>query len=147
MKRFFTYYISIVLILTVFQKVHCQINQDSLFNVAIVNDYDNAKKAIEISDQLYELNANDLSKQIDALLLKSNAYTSLRDYEKSLEYALEAEKLSSHLRSDFVHLKVLASVAVRYHELGVNDKTLKLLDRIDLLANQIDDKFYTFCDG
>lgn len=140
MKRFFTYYISIVLILTVFQKVHCQINQDSLFNVAIVYVYDNPKKAIEISDQLYELNANDLSKQIDALLLKSNAYTSLRDYEKSLEYALEAEKLSSHLRSDFVHLKVLASVAVRYHELGVNDKTLKLLDRIDLLANQIDDK-------
>src|SRR5690625_4610227 len=85
MKRFFTYYISIVLILTVFQKVHCQINQDSLFNVAIVNVYDNPKKAIEISDQLYELNANDLSKQIDALLLKSNAYTSLRDYEKSLE--------------------------------------------------------------
>src|SRR5690625_7953785 len=69
-----------------------------------------------------------------------SAYTSLRDYEKSLEYALEAEKLSSHLRSDFVHLKVLAGVAVRYHELGVNDKTLKLLDRIDLLSYQIDDK-------
>src|SRR5690625_7292013 len=59
---------------------------------------------------------------------------------KNLWNALEAEKLSSHLRSDFVHLKVLAGVAVRYHELGVNDKTLKLLDRIDLFANQIDDK-------
>src|SRR5690625_6192577 len=101
-----------------------------MFNVSIVNVYDKPKKAIEISDQLYELNANDLSKQIDALLLKFNAYTSLRDYEKYLDYALEAEKLSSNLKSDFVHLKVLSGVAVRYHEFGVNDRSLNRLDLI-----------------
>src|SRR5690625_6480104 len=74
-----------------------------------------------------------------------SAYTSLRDYEKSLEYALEAEKLSSHLRSDFVHLKVLAGVAVRYHELGVNDKTLKDRKSTRLNSSHVAISYAVFC--
>lgn len=142
MKMPFTYHYLMYMIfaLTVFQKAFSQVNQDSLFNVASVYIYDNPKKAIEISDQLFELNPNDLSNQIDALLLKSNAFTSLRDYEKSLEFALLAEQISSRLKNDYVHLKVLSSIAVKYHELGVNDKTLEILDRVDLLGNQIENK-------
>ena len=105
--------------------------QDSLLEVATRNVYDQPEKALEIGNQL--LNEVDLSAntEIQVYLVLSNAYSSLRDYEKSLACALKAKEVSMTLEDPFAQYQVMIKIAAQYHSMGVNDKALQLLDDSD----------------
>ena len=111
--------------------------QDSLLEVATRNVYDQPEKALEICNQL--LNEVDLSAntKIQVYLVLSNAYSSLRDYEKSLACALKAKEVSMTLEDPFAQYQVMVKIAAQYHSMGVNDKALQLLDESDKIIESI----------
>jgi tetratricopeptide (TPR) repeat protein len=116
------------------QKAFSQTKEDSLYNVAVMSVYDNPDKSIELGNQIFQNNSQDPKKQVLALLLISNAYSSKRDYEKSLEFALKTKEITLNPEDKILNMQVLNKIAAQYHQLGVNDKALQILDESDLEA-------------
>lgn len=100
---------------------------DSVYNAATMNVYDEPEKAIEQGIRMYETSSR-LKQKINALLLLSTAYSSKREYEKSLDYALRAIELSKKSNDTRSQIQVLNKIAAQYHQLGINDKALQYLD-------------------
>lgn len=115
--------------------INAQSEADSLYKVALISVYDKPEKAIQITKGLIEKqHKNNPKKQIQCLLLLSSAYSSKRDYEKSLKYAQEAQLVNEKIKSQFLEIQILNKIAAQYHELGVNDKALEYLDKADFLT-------------
>lgn len=111
--------------------------QDSLLEIATLSVYDKPEKAIEIADQLlkdFELSAHT---KIQVYLILSNAYSSLRDYEKSLAYALQAKEVSATLKNPIAQYQVMIKIAAQYHSMGVNDRALQILDESDKIIESL----------
>jgi tetratricopeptide (TPR) repeat protein len=117
-----------------------QVHEDSLYNVAVMSVYDNPDKSIELGSQILEKNSQNPKKQVQALLLISNAYASKRDYEKSLEYALKTKEIQIPEEEKILKMQILNKIAAQYHQLGVNDKALQILDEADLAAKKYEHK-------
>lgn len=100
---------------------------DSMYIAATLNVYDDPDKAIETGIRMFETSSGSKQK-INALLLLSNAYSSKREYEKSLDYALKAADLSKKSKDSRSEISVLNKIAAQYHQLGINDKALQYLD-------------------
>lgn len=113
---------------------------EALFDSAVLYVYDQPQKAIKIGEILLKNYDKQPEKQVQVLLVLSNAYSSLRNYEKSLELSLEAKKLSVKIKKPDLQYQVLNKIAVQYHLLGVNDKALQVLDESDKLLESIPDK-------
>lgn len=111
--------------------------QDSLLDVAKLYVYDKPEKAIEVANLILRSDPLEINTKIQAYLLLSNAYSSLRDYNKSLEYALEAKKVSENLKDPLSKYQVMLKIAAQYHSLGVNDKALQILDESDKLIESV----------
>ena len=118
----------------VLQNSQGQEDKDSLYEAAIMSVYDNPDRAIEIGKQIFNDNKSNPEKQIKALLLLSNAYASKRDYEKSLEFALQTNEINKKLDKPKLKLEILNKIASQYHQLGVNEKAIEVLDEADLIA-------------
>ena len=73
-----------------------QERNDSLLKVALMDVYDKPEKAIEIGTILLKNYDKNPEKQIQVLHILTNAYWSLRNYEKSLETILQAKNLSQN---------------------------------------------------
>ncbi len=105
---------------------------DSLFRVATMDVYEHPDRSIEIGERM--LKTSDKKKdKVSALLLISTAYSSQREYENSLKYALKAKDLSESARDVLSQLKVINKIAAQYHQMRVNDKALQYLDEFDRL--------------
>ncbi|MFV0305945.1 MAG: tetratricopeptide repeat protein [Moheibacter sp.] len=129
----------IALIISVFsQFLKAQNNNDSLYNEAVLDVYDDPDNAIKTAEKLFELNEANGKQQIKALLLASNAYSSKRDYEKSLEYALRSNEINKNLQDPKLQIEILSKIAAQYHQLGVNDKALEVLDEADKESTKIE---------
>lgn len=113
---------------------------DSLYDAAIVYVYDQPDKAIEIGNKLFERNKNNPEAQIKTLLLLSNAYGSKRNYEFSLQKAMQAADIAKKLKNPVLEFSILIKIAAQYHSLGVNGKALQILDEADKLYEQSEDK-------
>jgi len=100
---------------------------DSLLQYADKQIYDNPDLAIKAALEVY--NTADVSAEIkvEALLKVSRAYTSLRAYEKSLEYSLIAEKYSSQI-SEKQKIDILNKIGNQYQQLKIYDKAIEYLD-------------------
>ncbi len=116
------------------QKADGQQDIDSLFEIATMSVYDNPDRAIEIGKEILKEGKTKPEKQIKIFLLMSNAYASKRDYEKSLDYALQTKEINKKLDNPILQLQILNKIAAQYHQLGVNDKALQVLDEADLIA-------------
>lgn len=133
------YYIFVLFIFGI-SWVSGQTKEDSLYNVAVMSVYDNPDKSIELGTQILENNPQNPQKQVQALLLISNAYSSKRDYEKSLEYALKTKEIQLPEEHKILKMQILNKIAAQYHQLGVYDKSLQILDEADLAAKNYEHK-------
>jgi len=124
----------VVMAFFVLQNTYSQQDDDSLYEVAVISVYDNPDRAIELAGKIFDNNHANPERQIQALLVLSNAYASKRDYEKSLEYALKTNEINKKLDNPKLKLDILNKIAAQYHELGVNEKALQVLDEADLIA-------------
>lgn len=136
--RFVGFYLLIVCLQTMMALG--QTKEDSLYNEAVLNVYDNPDKAIEFGMSFFENNSTNPKKQVQALLLISNAYASKRDYQKSLEYALKTKEIKIPESHKILEIQILNKIAAQYHQLGVNDKALQILDEADLAASKYEHK-------
>ena len=136
MNRTLKYRFCLYLFLTFFilQNTYGQKDEDSLLNAAVMNIYDHPDHAIQIGKELLKEYKSNPEKQINVLLLMSNAYASKRDYEKSLDYALQTKEINKSLNNQLLQLQILNKIAAQYHQLGVNDQALQVLDEADLIV-------------
>lgn len=114
-----------------------QERNDSLLKVALMDVYENPEKAIEIGNVLLKDYDKNPEKQIQVLQILTNAYWSLRNYEKSLETILQAKNLSQNLDNQVLQYQVLVKIANQYHSLGVNTKALEILEEADRLIESL----------
>lgn len=117
--------------LNFFQISFAQKVSDEEYNAAALNVYDNPDKTIEVGIRMFETSTDKPKRQINALLLISNAYSSKREYEKSLDYAIKARDLSKKSDDARSEIAVLNKIAAQYHQLGIYDKALQYLDESD----------------
>lgn len=126
-----TYHFILFLGLNFFQISFAQKVSDEEYNAATLNVYDNPDKTIAVGIRMFETSKDQPKRQINALLLLSNAYSSKREYEKSLDYAIQAKELSKKSNDARSEIAVLNKIAAQYHQLGINDKALQYLDESD----------------
>src|SRR5690554_6697641 len=123
-------FIFVIFFLLISKMVYGQ-HKDSLLQVAMINVYDQPEKTIEIGNKLLEEYTSQPEKQIQVLLIMTNAYSSIREYDKSLENILQALEISQKLDNPILQYEVLVKIANQYHSLGVNTKALELLEESD----------------
>lgn len=119
MKRFFKiYYIVFIIFYT------CNLQAQSI--------YGDPDKVIESGSRMLE--NPDINKKIEGLIMISRAYSSKRDYQKSLEFALEAKSLLSKTDDVLSYIKVMDRIAIQYEQLGIYDKAIETLDEYESLC-------------
>jgi len=96
--------------------------------------YENPDKAIKIGNQAIALAGNDKDLMIKGLMLIADAYSSKRDYEKSLEYVIRAKDLSTKIDRQTVQIMLLTKAAIICQQLKIYDKALQYLDESDKLG-------------
>jgi tetratricopeptide (TPR) repeat protein len=142
MKKYLKYikYVALGFFFVAINSTKAQSVEDSLYNSAVIYVYDDPLKAIEISEELMKMNENQPEKQIRVLLLITNSYASMRNYEKSLETALKAKEIVKKIKDPVQEFKILIKIAAQYHSLGVSDKALQILEESDKIFEKATDK-------
>ena len=97
--------------------------------------YENPDKAIKTGHEIYESPESNIENKISALMLISTAYSSKRNYEKSLEYAQQALELLPKTKDDSFKIMVFNKIGTQYQQLKIYDKSLVYLDQASELAN------------
>lgn len=108
--------------------VAAQNDIDSILNVATQQVYENPDKAIEIATSVYSNSETSTKYKISALLTISNAYTSKRDHEKSLETILQITSLFPELTDPKQKIGILNRIGAQYQDLKIYDKAIDYLD-------------------
>jgi|SRR5690554_2118240 len=107
---------------------------DSLIRVGTIEIYDNPEKAIRSGMQIASDPLYDVDSRIKALLMISNAYSSKRNYQSSLVYALKAKSLIPETNNLLIHISIFDRIAVQYHQLGVFDKAIEALNESEKMC-------------
>jgi len=100
--------------------------------------YENPDYSISVSDSLLKTET-DINIKAKLLLLKSNAYTSKRNYEKSLKNVLEAKALLTKINDPEMRVTILVSIAIQYQQMELFRKCLDILDESEKQAAALPD--------
>lgn len=106
---------------------------DSIIATARLDVYEDPDRVIKIGDSIYSDPKSTIENKVMGLMLISDAYSSKRDYQKSLKYFLTANALSKKVNNIDLQIKVLSKMAVKYQQLKVYDKAIQCLDECDKL--------------
>lgn len=109
---------------------------------ATLDIYEKPDMVIKIGDSIYKSPTSSNETKVRALRLISNAYTSKRDYQKSLKYFLKANDLSKGTASIYTQIDILSQTGVKYQQWGVYDKAIQYLDESDKLIAGLSSKDY-----
>lgn len=140
-RNLYKYYLIFSLLILIGNQLNAQKSHNQkLMDSAVLYVYDQPEKAIKIGEDLLGRFKDNPEKQIEVLLTLANAYSSLRDYDKSLELSIQAKEISLKISDPIPQFQVLNKIAVQYHLLGVNDKALQVLDESDKLLENISNK-------
>lgn len=104
---------------------------DSLMKHAKLDIYEKPERVIKLGDSLYNSPDSSPETKVEALMLISDAYSSKRDYGKSLKYFQIANELSKKENNVDLQIIVLSRTAVRYQQMRVYDKAIQYLDECD----------------
>ncbi len=108
-------------------------NYDKIIKEGTELMYENPDKAIALGNKIIK-EANDNNDiKIKAYKLISDAYSSKRDYEKSIEYVNKASQLL-HLSNDkLLKIIIYNKMGIQYEQLKIYDKSLQYLDQSEQL--------------
>ncbi|PZR19684.1 MAG: hypothetical protein DI539_13200 [Flavobacterium psychrophilum] len=143
----------IAVLLLVFTGVYTAFGQrdpklDSIFKQAKLDIYEKPESVIKLGDSLYNSPNSSPETKVDALMIISDAYSSKRDYEKSLKYFHTANELSKKENNIDLQIIVLSRTAVRYQQMKVYDKAIQYLDESDkLIASNTGKKQHHYTKG
>lgn len=141
--RFFL--LLVALLSTLFSFSQNKSETDSLIRFASLEIYKNPNNAIRIANQIIEKSANNIDTKIKAYKLISDAYSSKRDYEKSLSFVIKANDLIRFSKDELLKISVSNKTAIQYHQLKIYDKSIQYLDQAEqlILNYPIKDSIHT----
>ena len=121
-------------------------NVDSIIKVSTKEMYINPDKAIFIGNTILNESGNNIDSKIKGYKLISDAYSSKRDYEKSLEYIMKANQLLNKTDNELLKINVINKIGIQYHQLKIYDKSIFYLDQSEQLIRNypISDSIYTY---
>ena len=106
---------------------------DSIINVAGNEIYVNPDHVIEVGQTIVKNAGDNVNYKIKGYKLVSDAYSSKRDYEKSLEYLIKASELLDQSNDDLLKITIVNKTGIQYHQLKVYDKAIQHLDQAEQL--------------
>ena len=106
---------------------------DSIINVAGNEIYVNPDHVIEVGQTIVKSAGDNVNYKIKGYKLVSDAYSSKRDYEKSLEYLIKASELLDQSNDDLLKITIVNKTGIQYHQLKVYDKAIQHLDQAEQL--------------
>jgi tetratricopeptide (TPR) repeat protein len=108
---------------------------DSIIKSTTINIYENPNNAIKIGKDIASNNSLSATSRTRGYMLVSDGYSSLRNYEKSLEYLNKANQLSKQLNDPILRIKIINKTAIQYQQLKIYDKTIHYLDEAEQLIS------------
>lgn len=141
--RFFL--LLVALLSTLFSLAQNRSENDSLIRFASLEIYKNPDNAIRIANQIIEKSKGNIDTKIKAYKLISDAYSSKRYYEKSLEFVIKANDLIRFSKDELLKISVSNKTAIQYHQLKIYDKSIQYLDQTEqlILNYPIKDSIHT----
>lgn len=118
---------------TLFSLAQNKSETDSLIRFASLEIYKNPDNAIRIANQIIEKSGGNIDTKIKSYKLISDAYSSKRNYEKSLEFVIKANDLIRFSKDELLKISVSNKTAIQYHQLKIYDKSIQYLDQAEQL--------------
>lgn len=109
---------------------------DSIIKVASNEIYNNPDIAIKIGGEIVKNNEDNIEHRIKGYKLISDAYSSKRDYEKSLEFLIKASELLDQTNDKLLKINIINKTGIQYHQLKVYDKAMQYLDQAEQLISE-----------
>lgn len=106
---------------------------DSIIKVASNEIYNNPDNAIKVGGEIVKNNEDNIEYRIKGYKLISDAYSSKRDYEKSLEFLIKASELLDQTNDKLLKINIINKTGIQYHQLKVYDKAMQYLDQAEQL--------------
>lgn len=106
-------------------------NCDNIVNVAGNEIYSNPDKVIKIGESIVNESGNNVDCKIKGYKLICDAYTSKRNYEKTLEYLNKATGLLRLSNNALLKIAILNKQGIIYHQLKIYDKAIQYLDQAE----------------
>lgn len=127
-------YFSIISLLMI-QTMYAQNTKklDSVLKVASNEIYINPDNVIKIGQDFVKNSGDNIEYTIKGYKLISDAYSSKRDYQKSLEYLIKASELLDQTNNKFLKINIINKTGIQYHQLKVYDKAMQYLDQAEQL--------------
>lgn len=132
--RLLLFYILVVnLLATLHSYAQDHKQKDRIIKSASNEIYINPDKVIQIGEQLVKESAQDVDYRIKGYKLISDAYSSKRDYEKSLSFVIKANSLLHLSHDKLLKITILNKTGIQYHQLKIYDKAIQYLDQAEQL--------------
>jgi tetratricopeptide (TPR) repeat protein len=140
--RWFIVMVSFLTIASVYSQTNNKI--DSILRIGANGIYNNPDNVIKIGKDIVKNSGENISYKIKGYKLISDAYSSKRDYEKSLEYLIKATELLGDSDDKLLKINIINKTAILYHQLKVFDKAMQYLDQAEqlILEYPIKDSIY-----
>lgn len=132
-KKFILFFVMTVGLLTDTSYAQKYKNLDSILNAGGNEIYENPDHAIKVGKSIVKQSEENVDYQIKGYKLISDAYSSKRDYEKSLEYLIKASELLDESKDKLLKIIIINKTGIQYHQLKVYDKAIQYLDQAEHL--------------
>jgi tetratricopeptide (TPR) repeat protein len=106
---------------------------DSILRIATNEIYANPDHVIKVGNLVIKEAGDNVDYKIKGYKLISDAYSSKRDYEKSLDYLLKASKLINQSNDKLLKINIANKTGIQYHQMKVYDKAIQYLDQAEQL--------------
>lgn len=123
----------VALLSTLFSLAQNRSEKDSLIRFASLEIYKNPDNAIRIANQIIQISDDNIDYKIKSYKLISDAYSSKRDYEKSLKFVIKANELLKFSKDNLLKIIIVNKTAIQYHQLKIYDKSIQYLDQAEQL--------------
>lgn len=134
MKSKYQLYLSIIIFLMVLPLLAQNTKKtDSILKAASNEIYINPDNAIKVGSEIVKNNEGKIEYTIKGYKLISDAYSSKRDYKKSLEYLIKASELLDQTNDKLLKINIINKTGIQYHQLKVYDKSMQFLDQAEQL--------------
>jgi tetratricopeptide (TPR) repeat protein len=134
----FKKYSNLFLIIVVYAMTSSLYSQKSKLNDSIIKTcsiemYANPDKVIREGKKIVANSDNNIDYKIKGYKLIADGFSSKRDYQKSLEYVIKANKLLNLSSNKLLKIIILNKLGIQYHQLKIFDKSIQYLDQAEQL--------------
>lgn len=125
----------IVVVYTMTSSLYSQKSKlnDSIIKACSTEIYANPDKVIFEGEKIVAQSNSNVDYKIKGYKLIADGYSSKRDYQKSLEYVMKANKLLNLSSNKLLKIVILNKLGIQYHQLKIYDKSIQYLDQAEEL--------------